>query len=313
MSTAVVPLSEDIERVLLTGDLSKLTPDQRLSYYNRVCESLDLNPLTKPFLYLNLNGKTVLYASKDCTEQLRKKHSVSVKIAAREEAAGCYVVTAQAALPSGRCDESIGAVNIENLKGENRSNALMKAETKAKRRVTLSICGLGMLDESEVDSIPGAVPFEQGSKEAQQDVAQRRIKELSGMAHNTSTIPSSVAELDPSYEQRHTALILEANAALDEAQNTEPSKHTKPTRKRGAITFAALKAWGEIKKEILALSGTTDLYYKALSAGGYQHADEIKTQEDAAKIWKALKEITAELREEDKSGMPLTDEASEKL
>jgi hypothetical protein len=36
------------------------------------------------------------------------------------------------------------------------ANALMKAETKAKRRVTLSICGLGMLDESEVESIPGA-------------------------------------------------------------------------------------------------------------------------------------------------------------
>src|SRR6185312_3719783 len=32
----------------------------------------------------------------------------------------------------------------------------MKAETKAKRRVTLSICGLGMLDETEVDSIPDA-------------------------------------------------------------------------------------------------------------------------------------------------------------
>jgi hypothetical protein len=29
----------------------------------------------------------------------------------------------------------------------------MKAESKAKRRVTLSICGLGMLDESETDTI----------------------------------------------------------------------------------------------------------------------------------------------------------------
>jgi hypothetical protein len=33
----------------------------------------------------------------------------------------------------------------------------MKCETKAKRRVTLSFCGLGMLDESEVESVPGAV------------------------------------------------------------------------------------------------------------------------------------------------------------
>ena len=34
------------------------------------------------------------------------------------------------------------------------ANAFLKSETKAKRRVTLSICGLGLLDESEVDSIP---------------------------------------------------------------------------------------------------------------------------------------------------------------
>jgi hypothetical protein len=69
---------------------------------------------------------------------------------------GIYVVTAQATLPSGRCDESIGAVPTENLKGENLSNAMLKAETKAKRRVTLAICGLSMMDETEVDSIPQA-------------------------------------------------------------------------------------------------------------------------------------------------------------
>ena len=32
----------------------------------------------------------------------------------------------------------------------------MKAETKAKRRATLSICGLGMLDETEIETIPDA-------------------------------------------------------------------------------------------------------------------------------------------------------------
>ena len=38
----------------------------------------------------------------------------------------------------------------EALKGEVRANAILKAVTKAKRRATLSICGLGWLDESEV-------------------------------------------------------------------------------------------------------------------------------------------------------------------
>jgi hypothetical protein len=40
------------------------------------------------------------------------------------------------------------------LKGEARANAELKAVTKAKRRATLSICGLGWLDETEVDDIP---------------------------------------------------------------------------------------------------------------------------------------------------------------
>lgn len=145
-----------IEQVLLGGDLSKLSPSQRISYYNRTCESLGLNPLTKPFDYLTLNGKTILYARKDCTEQLRSLHTISVTILAREVVEGCYIVTARAQNAAGRQDESIGAVPIDGLKGESRSNAMMKAETKAKRRVTLSICGLGMLDETEVDSIPSA-------------------------------------------------------------------------------------------------------------------------------------------------------------
>ena len=62
-------------------------------------------------------------------------------------------MTAQAEDKTGRCDESTGIVNITGLKGTDLANELMKAETKAKRRVTLSICGLGMLDESEIDDV----------------------------------------------------------------------------------------------------------------------------------------------------------------
>jgi hypothetical protein len=145
-----------LEQVLIQGDLSKLKPEERVMYYKRVCESQGLNPLTKPFEYIMLNGKLRLYALRDCTDQLRRIHGVSISIRSRELVEGCYVVTAAATDRDGRHDEAIGAVPIDGLKGEARSNALMKCETKAKRRVTLSICGMGWLDESEVDSIPGA-------------------------------------------------------------------------------------------------------------------------------------------------------------
>jgi hypothetical protein len=154
----VVPIASAIESVLIEGDLKKLTPEQRVSYYNAVCKSLGLNPLTQPFNYIVLNNKLTLYAKKDCTDQLRKLHDISVLIPAREVIEGVYVVTARATIPGGRTDESTGAVAIDGLKGESRANAMMKAETKSKRRVTLSICGLGMLDETEAEPLADPEP-----------------------------------------------------------------------------------------------------------------------------------------------------------
>jgi hypothetical protein len=145
-----------IEQVMLKGNLSVLTPQQKIEYYAKTCESLGLNPMTKPFEYLTLNGKEVLYATKGCTEQLRNVHGVSIKIVDKQKIEDVFIVTAEASDKNGRYDSATGAVNVAGLKGEQLANAMMKAETKAKRRVTLSLCGLNMLDESEVDSIPNA-------------------------------------------------------------------------------------------------------------------------------------------------------------
>jgi hypothetical protein len=154
--------AELMEKALLGGDLAKLTSAERLSYYNSVCQSLGLNPLTRPFEYITLNNKLTLYARKDATEQLRKIHNLSIKILSRELVEGVYVVTAQAseAIAGGhfvRTDEAIGAVALNGLQGEAKANGMMKAESKAKRRVTLSIAGLGAyLDETEIESVPSA-------------------------------------------------------------------------------------------------------------------------------------------------------------
>lgn len=151
-------VSDALKRVLIGSDLSTLNEAQRVEYYEAVCASVGLNPMTKPFAYIALSGKLTLYALRDATDQLRKIHNVSITIPSRETVADVYIVRAQAVLPNRRTDESLGAVSIKSLVGENLANALMKAETKAKRRVTLSICGLGMLDETEVETIPDARP-----------------------------------------------------------------------------------------------------------------------------------------------------------
>lgn len=160
MSNALTKQDEGqlLEQVIIKGDLKDLSSEQRSSYYLKVCESLGLNPLTKPFNYINLGGRLVLYACRDATDQLRKLHHVSVTISDRKQVGDIYTITAKAVLPDGRADESVGAVNLAGLKGDPLANAFMKCETKAKRRVTLSIVGLGFLDETEVESIPDAAP-----------------------------------------------------------------------------------------------------------------------------------------------------------
>ncbi|EAH4981994.1 TPA: hypothetical protein R8X70_001574 [Campylobacter coli] len=141
------------ELALVKGDLSKLSDVERASYVKNLCESLGLNMLTKPFEYIVLNGKLTLYANKSATDQLRQIRKVSITKTEVAQVGDIYMVTAYAATPDGRTDCDTGALNIKNLGGDNLANAIMKAITKAKRRVTLSICGLGMLDESELETI----------------------------------------------------------------------------------------------------------------------------------------------------------------
>lgn len=147
-----------VESALAMNDLSKLTTDQRVSYYNAVCASVGLNPLTQPFAYIVLDGKLTLYARKECSEQLRKINSVSTQILEKVETDEFYEVHARAGDRSGRVEEDFASVYLydkygKKLTGMNLANAKMKCVTKAKRRVTLAISGLGVLDESELESI----------------------------------------------------------------------------------------------------------------------------------------------------------------
>lgn len=144
-----------LEQVLIGGDLSKLSPAQRVQYYKRTCESLGLNPLTRPFDYITLNNKLTLYAKKDATDQLRSIKGVSIDDVDLQDIGDTFVVKVKGHDTTGRSDVEIGVVRKSDMQG-NVANAQMKAVTKAKRRLTLSLCGLGWLDETEVETIPDA-------------------------------------------------------------------------------------------------------------------------------------------------------------
>jgi hypothetical protein len=164
---APLSLAESVEKVLIAGDLSPLTPAERVDYYKKVCMSLGLNPLTSPFMYILFQepgmgpAKLSLYATKSCAEQLRKLHGISVLTHTQKiENDMCYVEV-QVQDRTGRTDMSMGVVPLWKVKdgkridytGKDLANALMKCSTKAKRRATLSIAGLAFLDESELDTM----------------------------------------------------------------------------------------------------------------------------------------------------------------
>lgn len=164
MSTALVESGrydeagmEVLERVVVAGDLARLSPADRVSYYRAVCRSTGLNPLTKPFDYIQLNGRLTLYATRTATDQLRSIKAIAIDNCERDLSdpdAATWIVTGHDA--TGRVDMDLGSVSIAGLKGEAKANAIMKALTKAKRRLTLSLAGLGWLDETEVGTVPSA-------------------------------------------------------------------------------------------------------------------------------------------------------------
>lgn len=173
------PLDAETRAVLQYGDdLSTLTDAQRDQYYRATCQRLGLDPDTFPLAFCLMTeskkkegewvseSKMVLYAPKTATDQLRALHQISIDPDAVTVDDGNEVVKVivRGHLPDGRQDTEIGAASLityygEPLRGTARANAYMRAFTKAKRRLTLSLVGSGLLDESEVDDTPGALPL----------------------------------------------------------------------------------------------------------------------------------------------------------
>lgn len=180
-----------VESALLKNDISKLTPAEKQQYYNAICESVGLNPLTKPFAFLNLQGREVFYATKDCSEQLRKIHGVSTQIISQGVVDGLFEVHIKAIDKTGRTDEDFASIPLANAKGNDLANIKMKCVTKAKRRVTLSICGLGVLDESELDTISSAHISPASNPQI------KTVKELFAKDESKPATPTTIVEEKP--------------------------------------------------------------------------------------------------------------------
>ena len=176
-----------IESIVLRGDLSGLGPTESAKFYTQMCEGLGLNPHAQPFAFLRLNGKEILYATRGATDQLAAIHKLNREIIDGPKVidlAGTKLVYAvcRATHPNGRVETATATVPLVDP-----VNVLMKCETKAKRRATLSICGLGLLDETEVETIPGAVPLAPETAGEASPTSQPRQQRRSNVVVNPAT------------------------------------------------------------------------------------------------------------------------------
>lgn len=178
----------NIERLIeAQGDWGKLSPGERRDLYREICETLDIEPNIMPFYLITTQGrggggeKTILYLNRGGAEALRKKHHISVRVLQSSlihlPGEGLFyqvVVEASMREPTQeegkevRREQGVAVADLRDKQGVELENAILFAETKAKRRATISLLGLGslLLDETEALSIPiksfGRIDMETG-------------------------------------------------------------------------------------------------------------------------------------------------------
>jgi hypothetical protein len=125
----------------------------------------------------------------------------------------------------------LGVVSLpDTLKGEARANTILKAVTKAKRRVTLSISGLGFLDETEVADVVAVEAPKNGRKPPaiEAEVIQP---------------PASKAPIDPTTGELSPHLIAVPMTKDGKSSDWQAWGAAFIAGVRTATTYAEVKAW----------------------------------------------------------------------
>ena len=163
---------------LRSGDLSSLPEAEKDKVLIKMCAHYDLDPILRPFILLTLNGKQVWYPTKAATDQVAAKFNLTREVIEIKENVERGVIECRVKITAPGCERSetcIAAVSITEfqrdssgkvapqlMRGETYANALMKVESKAKRRATLGWLGIAESYEAgefEIEKISEPQPI----------------------------------------------------------------------------------------------------------------------------------------------------------
>lgn len=160
-TTEVIDLDSYIEdattafqqAVAANRDTAGLRPEHRGALLNELARALKLNPLTKPVIFLKTGQGESIYVTRQGADQIAARLRLNRETVVGPEVRdilGVKVFFCQVRVtaPDGRSEMATATLPaVDVLMG------LMKVETKAKRRATLSIAGLGMLSEEDAEEM----------------------------------------------------------------------------------------------------------------------------------------------------------------
>lgn len=137
------------------GDLSYVTPTELAVIYLSVCDAYNVPAAVHPFDLIKnrQTGKLNLYANKNCATALGQNHQVSIVKSEQDQVGDNFTIMHFLQDRDGRTGVGFAAVSTRGMVGDNLSNLLMKCDTKAYRRGILRMYGIGMNDESELDTM----------------------------------------------------------------------------------------------------------------------------------------------------------------
>jgi hypothetical protein len=210
--------SPDMLAILARGNISSLSEEDRTRYILALCDALGLDPRFKPIdLIPGQGGALVPYLNRGATDALARRDKVQritvvqpkvVTIGSVE----CVLCVSRATMPDGRYEERVATSLLRD-----HANAYMKVETKAYRRATIAVLGIGMLDESELDGIRGADALAETARaqalQAHVEAATQRI------AMELPSLSQASKEEKAEAWKRHRAQLAEAaSITIGEAQ-----------------------------------------------------------------------------------------------